>query len=660
MYSRAARGKVPEYPRYVPTIDVDDIPLCEDTIVYEHWADDAESEAEERARKRQKRRQEAAEIYLRGGEVRILTAGLKGPFEGWRNPWGRKRQRRDLKLEAEVPETTVRNTRPALPQAARLYLEKGSQQDPIDLEHDEVVLVASALKGQPLNPFTAKDRGDPLPVAGLAPSSTKRVEDWLKTSDVYARRPRSHAGSSPTPVARPSTQERISPRSRSSPIPAEPEPRTVAEEQPPPRPEAADDAPPSRPGSSSSVPTHESPQRAEAAILEHKRKSLHVIPPSTNLPAFEYRRPRRNQTKVSVNQQSADGPISEDVRKGDTATNELPPPQSARTQSRPTGQLRPKDDSTSMPPLSTETSKASTVQNLPSAQVAPAPNRARPISNNQSTNDLLQELPSTTRSDVHQEGATEPKADAATAANDVDAGHVQRESGKQPPEGYITVTDAAIADVLGNETPVRELETQEMIAAIKPFDFSTIKKPKTGFRGLQSPVTATKAHPAKSSKRASFAGEHALSDDSQMSIKAGMKVKKVTATANGEKVAPRVPLFEERTISAGAVLEDMNGDFLNESLPSISAMFGGKKASAPKGILKSSNAVSSAPALSGNAASTSLRQEAQIPSGQPRQKATEIDLVNEDDSFDLDAAIDDLGSYLGTWDAEQEATKMVA
>ena len=93
MYSRPARGKVLDYPRPIPIIEVDDIPICEDTTIYEHWNDNEESELEERAKKRQKRRQEAAEIYLRGGQVRLLTASLKGPFEKWRNPWAKKRQK---------------------------------------------------------------------------------------------------------------------------------------------------------------------------------------------------------------------------------------------------------------------------------------------------------------------------------------------------------------------------------------------------------------------------------------------------------------------------------------------------------------------------------------------------------------------------------------
>ena len=656
MYSRAARGRVPEYPRSVPTIDVDDAPVCEDTIVYEHWTDDEEREAAERAKKRQKTRQEAAETYLRGGEVVILTARLKGPFEGWRNPWASRTRRKDMKLEAEVPETTVRYNRSAPKQAGPLYMGNDSQRNPIDLEDDQDILVASALRGGPMDPFTAKNRAGPLPLAGLAPSSTARVEDWLKTSDVYARGPRSHAGSSPTPAARPPTCERLSPRPRSSPVQKKPSNQESVLEQVATGLEVGKDVPTSRPGTASSVPSHESHQRAEAAILEQKRKSLHTVPPSTHLPAFEYRRPRRGERKGPTKQQAPDLVTSEALQTT-TAVKEVAPAPFDAGPLPQADQSKATDKLASKPALSTETSKTSTVPNMPSAQVAPAPHHVPSVANNHSTNDLLQELRSTTRSQVQKEKTAKTGKDVTARTGAFEEDESKRKSEEERPDMAVPLVDAVTAASPNHETPARELETQEMIAAIKPFDFSTIKKPRSGFTGLESPVTAMKDQTRKSGNRASFAGDQPLSDDSQTSIKAGMKVKKVTTTASSGKGPPKVPLFEETSTGAAPALRD--DDLLDESLPSISSMFGNRQANAPRSILKSSNAISSAPGLSGNT-SASLRREAQIPSGQPGQKAVKVDLLTEDDSFDLNAAIDDLGSYLGTWDADEEATKLVA
>ncbi len=661
MYSRPARGKVPDYPRPIPIIEVDDIPICEDTTIYEHWNDNEESELEERAKSRQKRRQEAAEIYLRGGEVRLLTASLKGPFEKWRNPWGKKRQKTEGEPGLEVPETTARLTHPACLQTGDIDAGKGSHRDPIDLGDDGVILVhASGPRVEPLNPFSAKDRVGNIMLPAQEHSSTKRVEDWLKTSDVYTRRPRSPAGSSPTPAARPPTREGTVPRPPSSPVRVKlcNNPKEGLEAHEVARLEVSKDTPASQSGTSSSVPTHESPQRAEAAIIEQKQKSLHTVPPSSNLPAFEYRRPRRVRNSHPLGKQWPGISTSKQVPQMEAITAGLPRGQPDTSPTLPAEPAMPQDTSMSRPALSTMTSKTSTVHNLPSAQVAPALIAVPPISSAQSTNDMLQELLSTTRSEVDRRGAS--KATEDTTSTGIEAFEGDRSEQKIEYKSCEQVASAAnemAAASTHNETPVRELETQEMIAAIKPFDFSTIKKRTPAFARWQSPATATKVQPARSSKRASFAGEHQLSDDAQKSIKAGMRVKKFTTTLDSEKAAPKVPLFEETATGAGLVLND---DLMNESLPSISAMFGGMKANAPKGILKSSNAISAAPLLSGNTASTSTRQEAQMPSGQPRPKAMEVDLVHEEDSFDLDAAIDDLGSYLGTWDAEEEATKMAA
>ena len=643
--SRPARGKVPEYPRPVPTIDLEDIPICDDTIVYEEWTDDAEREAEERAEKRQKRRQDVAESYLRGGEIMILTASLKGPFEGWENPWAKKKQRTG---GLEVPETTAKIALSGLPQAE--HIAKTSARGHISLQADDPIPHdAQTAELAPRNPFGAKDRATNGTLEGHGPSSTKRVEDWLKTSDVYSRRSKSHLGSSPTPATRLKTRDQMCPQPRSSPIRTKPghddaKAQTLVSE-------ARIEPPISRPGTASSAPTQESPRRAEAAILESKRRSLHTLPPSTNLPEFEFRRGRQARKKSPGDGQSPHAIIiPNDLSRAEPLaqphTDSGVPPEGSKS----------RDTSKPRPLLSTETSKTSTVQHIPSAQAVAAPNPEPAASNAQSTNEILHELPSTTRSRVNLQQHAIPKALAAhQQIPEPITVQVRRTQGVEGP-------DQVCPPPTADDTPMRELETQEMIAAIKPLDFSTIKKPTFDLIRLQSPATATKVMPTKKPKRASFAVEHPASDESQRSIKAGMKVKKVTVSeiAQQEKETSKVTLFEETPISSTSVHDAIHHELLHESLPSLSSMFGDRKASAPKSILKSSNAISSAPAGSGHTASTSIKQDAQIPSGQAGQNHIRGDVVDEDDNFDLDAAIDDLGSYLGTWDADEEAGKMAA
>lgn len=87
----------PEYPRNVPDIDLGEDLLLPGAIIYtqdEDEAGDAEELARIRASKR--RRIEAnAQAYLRGEGLFILSAGLRGPFDvGWNNPWAEKNKRK--------------------------------------------------------------------------------------------------------------------------------------------------------------------------------------------------------------------------------------------------------------------------------------------------------------------------------------------------------------------------------------------------------------------------------------------------------------------------------------------------------------------------------------------------------------------------------------
>ena len=643
--ARAARGKVPDYPRPVPDFDYDELPLCPNTVIYESWTDDAEREAEERAKKRQKRRREVAETYLRGGEIRILTAGLRGPFEGWKNPWAKKRQTSTKKVALEVPETTARRPDQLRPKTRVDEPMQGSEMAPIDLEEaDPTPILPKPPAIDAINPFVANPQAEKSAIP-KEPSSTKRVEDWLRTNDMYARRSGPHVGSSPTPTTRSPKHHQTPPQPRTSPIrsrPSDREPATILQEYL----QQVQEPVASRPSTGHSEALHESPLRAEAAILEHKRRSLHKLPPSTNLPEFKYRRGRREQ-KNSGDKEAV--PAPEAISRVTAPANEASKDVSGERHPSSTSHSKSHQQSHARLALSAETSKTSTIHNLPSAQVASVAPLTSML-NGQSTDEILPRLPPAPEGPARNHEHTTSREDLATvqAVHDPE---VPAKGGKQQaldgPEHLVQ------QPVPTDHTPIREPETQEMIAALKPFELSTIKKPIGASAKRRTPATASKVPVSKAKKRASFAVDHPLSDDSQKSIKMGMKVKKAVAPATTEKVTPKVALFEAVSVDLHSAPEAAHIS-LDDSLPSLSSMFGQKKPGAPKSILKSSNAISSVPVPSGHTASTSMKQDAQILSGQ----AGQVQLVDEDDGFDLDAAIDDLGSYLGTWDADEEATKL--
>jgi hypothetical protein len=653
------RGRVPEYPRPVPDFDYHDLTVCDDTVVY----DDAGSDVEGRAFKRLKTRQDWAETYLRGGEIRLLTAGLRGPFAGWRNPWkkSKKAGANGFRISAmEVPETTMRTG--MLQEIAEI----GATDDVPEIKR------AALSKPDPPNPFDNKSINTKISLGEQAPSSTNRVEEWLKTSDVYSRKSKAHAGSSPTPLprpmsrgksplrqlqsslrrpgsrqtnevkrtlvtsgfeplatsSRPNSRQANEPRRNSSELLATSSRLNSHDANEPKRTLVNNgfEALASCSGTASSGPSFRSPKRAEAAILEQKRDSVHSLPPSTHQPAFEFRRPRHNEKKAPENQ----NPINQEPAERHELSNERDHFDAIN--------LVKDLSSVPGPTLSAETSRTSTLHNLPSAQPAPPPQYQTEVSNAHSTNELLQELPTASRSGALQEQSN---------YDDKQSNEAAKEREFLPPREAAGAEDAAVGEKEQPtvETPVREPETQELIAGIKPFDFSTVKKPFD-----PPPLNSRKATSGKHTKRPSFAVDHPLSEDSQTSIKAGFKIKK-PAVSNATGKTDKVVLLGEKP--TGDESQDNPKDDTFGSLFSLNSVLSVQKTSPPKSILKSSNAVSSAPAATGDTTSTSVKQDAQ-----PGQGVVAYGLLDDDPNFDLDAAMGDVGSFLGTWDPEEAARKV--
>jgi hypothetical protein len=150
-----------------------------------------------------------------------------------------------------------------------------------------------------------------------------------------------------------------------------------------------------------------------------------------------------------------------------------------------------------------------------------------------------------------------------------------------------------------------------------------------GGRTATSPVGMKKAGALKSRKRQAFANE----DKSSGSIKSALRVAK--AAPNLEDMA-----VYKITHGYGDDLR-LDENEVHRALPRDETSPRVTGASVPRSILKASLQHStgvSAPS------SSSTKQDAQ------RQRM--LNLI-ENDNFDLDGAIDDLGSFLDTWDAEK-------
>lgn len=81
------------FKRPTSTVDCEPLPLASEDILYP-GSDKDESIEEQQARRRRIELQ--AQHYLQGRELFVLSAHLRGPFaDGWVNPWARKRKRNE-------------------------------------------------------------------------------------------------------------------------------------------------------------------------------------------------------------------------------------------------------------------------------------------------------------------------------------------------------------------------------------------------------------------------------------------------------------------------------------------------------------------------------------------------------------------------------------
>jgi hypothetical protein len=710
------------YPRPVSPLDVEEAPFCEGDIVYVDWKDDTDSEAAERAAKRRKRIQQHAEAYMRGDNIMVMTANLKGPFDGkWKNPW--KRKSRVSISVSEVPETTAlhKHKQPkevSIPETSRPYVNKSTTRTtkPDDIEFTQEPLVQ---EHPPTNIFKKKQPTGKVAGNQLTPTSTRRIEDWLRRNDAYSTERVSDIRSSPMLASR--ATHLLTPDTSSR------RPASAGGRQD--NTQVGDWA--SRfngegrrevtsmgsdnhssilrqPTQQSTQQTHESQTRAEAAIVQQKLRSVHRLPESTNLPAFEYRRARpeanpatRDLPPESVNRASA----VEANTSGQVVDPRVPQdsPRVAAVVSADVATKTGAESHSNAVPLSAEASRTKT-GHIQSAQAQPAMTGMPSLA--PSTADLLLPLDAPPDSAVLISATGKDQAVAAVSTADQSTADVivpVAATDLKPKLGRQSLLAQEAGDAASKHagTPARAMDTQALLGSIKPFEMSTVKQLKVTDANMTTPPTATKkglqkkpsARPTK--KKASFAAD-ANSDDSQSSITAGLKVRKQTLNTANARAASKMTSFEFADEEERYNLDPASGANENvDSLPSVSAMFkttptkGGAHEAAPKSILKTraqpeQQSMGHATAQPGTTAtisgvtapaggtgtyqstSGSRKQDAQLVAQQLDMFAIENGTVSVEgaqrggegvglEQFDLDAVVDDLGSYLGTWDAEREA-----
>jgi hypothetical protein len=621
------KPKVPIYPRPVSPLHAESYPVEPQDVIYASSCPSSDDDASTRAAKR-RRIEKLGEQYLRGDGLHILSAGLKGPFgPGWKNPWA---QRETLvKQEViEIPETAgkpikklpVKNNRTKLKSSkVEKWLRRNSACSGIEL---------------------AEETSPTPPCAKLVDLKDER----LVRQDMQ---PKKAPGRAEAHATIRSTNYPDSDQRNANPTSTRLLPTTKQE----PQAQIPDNSPTER---RVWVSHATNADRAEFAVLKSKRRAFQVATASTMLSTFEYRRvsdeiqrPEQFEEVASPSQPQTGlvSPKVEEKRPSLTSERDHPIEVADGTdvarEDVKTAQAVATSALVAVLALSTETSRAS-IANLPSAQpqslAVPAP----------STNDLaiderILEQPREATNSIEAPKRAQPFNEATSMQPNKQLNNQEStamsSTNRTPQVPNKANTDNRKTHLLkgiarGHLSPT----TQVMLAEMSPLAYSTIKQPMVDARRRESPVTATKRRPEKPAKRTTFpAGERISSDSSQGSLKMSLRVSKGSSMSAG-KENTAIRFDDEET--------DMPSPDMF-ALPAIESQVPGSSPKRLKSALKPSGPPPSTAPFPSTKGSTSTGIDGGQNVNVPRV---------EDDTFDLDGAIDDLGSYLGTWDAEKEAS----
>ncbi|OAL37651.1 hypothetical protein AYO20_03158 [Fonsecaea nubica] len=674
----ARKPTLPQYPRPVSPVSAEDIPICDDTVVYYDPANDAREDGEQRAAKR-RRIEGHATAYLRGQPIFIMTAQLRGPFDsGWKNPWAEKTIGK-AKEAATIQQTLTSLARATKPAHGKKQNPSISKADHSPQTSAETFRPATKkTKNKPAeggrSPVRNSEQGEKAVDQYLRENDTaaenNRVEDWLKRNAAY-RTPENNEQSLPPPSpSEGKARKRENPRhSLDLPVPMDgivriaghksllfsstsalrraedfksnlSSPLNATTPQRRPRARNCNTSPPrQRNPETQHTPVEQadvSEFRTGYAIIKSKQTTEHTI--STVVNPFI----RHPGAQVGCHAITASGELK-------SALSLQPPTKEREERPEPARNVIPRIDSTAgtVPdahdtspaspfepgPLSLarERTKSSISTDLPSAQVPPLPVLASLPTNLSSHSQAPQEvLDYRNPRAIGTEGlgnAAVPDMTAAEGTNSLADAGLDAES-IPATERQKPVPD----DHQQSPMEVDELETSHSVTdRVLDVPLST-KRVGRGKQTSSSPGI-TKPGPPKTRRRLAFATDDTPSGSFRGTIKSALKVAKPTV------VIQDTMAFNKTASPHGEEHRPATND-------SSSPKF--LRASAPKSILKSSLQSSTiAPVHSNISSSSSNKQDAQ------RQQL--LALVGNDDDFDLDAAMDELGSFLGSWDAEREA-----
>ncbi|KAJ9602814.1 hypothetical protein H2200_012594 [Cladophialophora chaetospira] len=648
------KPRAPEYPRPVSPICADEIPTCKDTILY---CDDDDSREEDDKQKGAKRRRIEAHAtsYLRGQPMFILTAQMRGPFDdGWQNPWARK------KTTVKAARNPQHSSKLLKPMDHAVYaLPPLAQQPPARVATDANEVtdphILSQGRGQQQHAKVPESRPvedettvDPSIFGKCVQVKDKRVENWLRTSEAYGipgyrnstSTPPSPSDGRKKPQKSPGPENHISHR------------ENIILKSP------SDDAPrqtkPSKePANSISSPLQDrallqdnetkdsrsSPVRPGARRTPLRNRDSNVLLASTIESRAEYAILKSRRDRIQLNTSTMDTDSrqhSVDIHLGgeiDALQHSQPADDQSVSASLQIAQEQPLSKHEELRPMSPgkQTSESGVTTDLPSAQVPEIPILPSLPSNISSHDQMLQDSP------YHERVAFEAlkELDKTTVVQEPAGETVQpdQHAASNPESRALTRLEVEANNQQAHVPEVNESAVTSKLALEGAS--KSVRILQASFEGVSkgaSPVGIKKTSGLKSRKRQTFARE-----ENSGSIKTALKVARPSAAS------------EETTKGSKAYLESdasqqVQGAESYEEVPECGSPIT-SRISVPKSILKAVVTQQSMKASASNTGSSSTRDA---------QKQRVLNPVDNEDGFDLEGAIDDLGSYLDTWDAEKQ------
>ncbi|EXJ66012.1 uncharacterized protein A1O5_10989 [Cladophialophora psammophila CBS 110553] len=684
----ARNPRLPEYPRPVSPICADEIPICDDTIVYCDQSRDLEEDEEQRAAKR-RRIESHATAYLRGQPLFILTAQLRGPFDdGWTNPWAKEKVNKTKKTGTNQPSPTPprepargkKENSPGLrgnhvAQVApdtSIHVTKQPRERSSGRNQSPVI---SSLQGEEsISPHLGKD---------AEPPKNNKVENWLRTNAAYKEPEHAQPNLPPSSPSDGKTKKCEYPRPNielpvqvdagvniaSNQVVISCRPTALRQSQgfkssfsSPVKPQTPKVGSGARdyytsPLSRKDQDIHNhydatkqpctNEHRAEYAILKSKREAahripsvVHIVPPALSLhhhcdktTASGEPQPQSGRLQLFTIERGTESASKRSVAPGlNGSSTSLHSAQDAAPPNH--GDIAPHS-------VMEEKAESSTMADLPSAQGPSPPVLASLPSDLSSHGQMFHKALDRCYSEVVEAMGVE-----RAAAVDVSAtGDMTCHAVDGPDQEHILLINPRDPVPHSQHQSQKKADSFGTLHSMTDHAFAltkSMRKAGLGNQKASSPVAITKAGATKNKRRLVSSTEGILSGSSRGSIKSVLKVTKPTVVIQDKMVDSKtaMPLGLEQQSSA---------DGGQRSAPNDSGSPNVLRTSAPRSILKSSLQNSmKAPLQSSNPGlSSSSRQDAQ------RQQL--LKLVESDADFDLDAAIDDLGSFLGTWDQEKEA-----